>query len=73
MLNPVVLIRVRRALNVESGLNDGLATPIVLLALSGLAAAAAPASEQPFLDIGVKPLLIAVALAVAVGWSCRGC
>jgi NhaP-type Na+/H+ or K+/H+ antiporter len=30
--------RVRRALNVESGLNDGLATPIVLLALAALAA-----------------------------------
>lgn len=29
--NPVVPVRVRRALNVESGLNDGIATPLVAL------------------------------------------
>jgi NhaP-type Na+/H+ or K+/H+ antiporter len=34
VLNPVVPVRVRRVLNVESGLNDGLCTPIVLLALA---------------------------------------
>ena len=32
VLNPVVPVRVRRILNVESGLNDGLATPVVLFA-----------------------------------------
>lgn len=67
VLNPVVPIRVRRALNVESGLNDGMATPIVLLALSGLATAAAPESEQTFLAIGLVPVIIAIALALAVG------
>ena len=36
VLNPSVPVRVRRALNVESGLNDGLATPIVLAALAVL-------------------------------------
>lgn len=34
VLNPRVPVRIRRVLNVESGLNDGLATPIVLFALS---------------------------------------
>src|SRR5664279_1186526 len=29
--------RVRRALNVESGLNDGLATPVVVIALAAAA------------------------------------
>src|SRR4029453_9532238 len=29
--NPAVPIRIRRVLNVESGLNDGIATPFVLL------------------------------------------
>jgi NhaP-type Na+/H+ or K+/H+ antiporter len=37
VLNPVVPTRVRRALNVESGLNDGLATPVVLFAIAVLA------------------------------------
>jgi len=38
VLNPVVPVRVRRVLNVESGLNDGLITPVVLFAIAfGLA------------------------------------
>ena len=32
--------RVRQTLNVESGLNDGIATPIVIVAIAGIAAAA---------------------------------
>jgi sodium/hydrogen antiporter len=38
MSDPVVPGKVRRALNVESGLNDGIATPIVLVAIAGVAA-----------------------------------
>ncbi len=34
VLNPVVPVRVRRVLNVESGLNDGLSTPVVLFAIA---------------------------------------
>jgi len=37
VLNPVVPVRVRRALNVESGLNDGLITPVVLFAIAAAA------------------------------------
>ena len=37
VLNPVVPVRVRRILNVESGLNDGLATPVVLFAIAATA------------------------------------
>ncbi|MEU8244299.1 cation:proton antiporter [Actinoplanes missouriensis] len=37
--NPVVPARIRRVLNVESGLNDGIVTPVVMLALAGAAAA----------------------------------
>ncbi|MET0415878.1 MAG: cation:proton antiporter, partial [Actinoplanes sp.] len=36
--HPAVPVRVRRILNVESGLNDGIVTPVVLLALAGAAA-----------------------------------
>lgn len=39
VLNPVVPVRVRRLLNVESGLNDGLATPVVLFAIATIAGA----------------------------------
>ncbi len=72
VLNPVVPMRVRRGLNVESGLNDGLATPIVLLALSALAAEAGD-STPGVLKIGVVPLLLAVVLAVAVGLLTAWC
>jgi NhaP-type Na+/H+ or K+/H+ antiporter len=35
--NRAVPSRIRRALNVESGLNDGIATPVVLAAIAGVA------------------------------------
>jgi NhaP-type Na+/H+ or K+/H+ antiporter len=38
MSNPHVPAKVRSVLNVESGLNDGIATPIVLVAIAGVAA-----------------------------------
>jgi len=38
MSDPKVPQRIRRVLNVESGLNDGIATPIVLVAIAGVAA-----------------------------------
>ena len=66
ILNPVVPVRVRRGLNVESGLNDGLATPIVLLALSVLAAEEG-ATEPSILKVGAVPVVMALICAVGVG------
>ncbi|GAA4976295.1 cation:proton antiporter [Actinoplanes utahensis] len=37
--HPAVPERIRRILNVESGLNDGIVTPVVMLALAGVASA----------------------------------
>jgi NhaP-type Na+/H+ or K+/H+ antiporter len=37
--HPAVPVRIRRLLNVESGLNDGIVTPVVLVALAGVASA----------------------------------
>jgi NhaP-type Na+/H+ or K+/H+ antiporter len=37
--NPAVPSRVRRLITVESGLNDGIATPIVMVAIAGAVAA----------------------------------
>ena len=39
MVNPAVPARIRRLLNVESGLNDGIATPVVLVAIAAAATA----------------------------------
>lgn len=66
MLNPVVPVRVRRALNVESGLNDGMATPLVLLALSALAAEQGT-TEPSILSVGLIPVALALIIAVSVG------
>ena len=46
VLNPVVPVRVRRVLNVESGLNDGLATPVVLFAVAAAAGFADGSTEH---------------------------
>ncbi|MFI0354968.1 cation:proton antiporter [Actinomadura sp. 9N407] len=41
MSNPAVPARIRRLINVESGLNDGIATPFVVLAIVGVSSAGA--------------------------------
>ncbi len=77
VLNPVVPVRVRRLLNVESGLNDGLSTPVVLFALAlGSSSAPAPGEE---VVVAVRELavglLVGVVLAYAAGrllfWATR--
>ena len=66
VLNPVVPVRIRRALNVESGLNDGLITPVVLFAI-------AAASGEEGLSAGISVLTglfelgVGAALGAAVG------
>ncbi len=44
--NPAVPLRVRSVLNVESGLNDGLATPVVVAALAIAAEPTLPSSRS---------------------------
>ncbi|MFN8071100.1 MAG: cation:proton antiporter [Mycobacterium sp.] len=65
VLNPVVPLRVRRGLNVESGLNDGLATPIVLMALSVLAERE-DAPIPGLLGIGVTSVLLALGCSIVL-------
>ena len=57
--------RVRQTLNVESGLNDGIATPVVLLALAGIVAAAGQDHEGP--GGALVGLLLGVAVGLVVG------
>lgn len=66
VLNPSVPVRIRRALNVESGLNDGLATPIVLFALALLATDEGVETPR-VLEIAVVPVSLAVVAALVVG------
>ena len=68
ILDPKVPVRVRRALNVESGLNDGLATPIVLAALAVIVGEAEPGAPLPaVLDIGAIPVLVGIGVGGGVG------
>jgi NhaP-type Na+/H+ or K+/H+ antiporter len=66
MTNPAVPERVRRVLNVESGLNDGIATPVVTVAIAG-AAAAASVQGPPSLGGALTDLAIGLAAGVVVG------
>lgn len=68
ILNPAVPARVRRALNVESGLNDGLATPVVLAALAVVVGESAPTRPIPaVLNVGALPVTLGVVIGIAVG------
>ena len=62
--NTAVPARIRRALNIESGLNDGIATPVVVFFL---AVVSAEAAHQRWILGGVREIVVAVAFGVALG------
>lgn len=64
--NPVVPSRIRELITVESGLNDGIATPVVMLAIAGAAAAAGLEHPKGAGHAAIE-LLIGVAVGAAVG------
>ena len=64
--NPVVPARIRRLITVESGLNDGIATPVVVLALAG-AAAAEGLAGSPGAGSALAELAIGALVGVAAG------
>jgi NhaP-type Na+/H+ or K+/H+ antiporter len=65
LTNPVVPARVRGILNVESGLNDGIVTPVVLVALAGAAAAEHNGG-------GVRHALVQLLIGVVIGAGVGG-
>jgi len=69
MVNAAVPARIRRLINVESGLNDGIATPFVLIALAGVEssgqAGISPAGAAAELALGV---VIGAAVGCAGGY-----
>jgi NhaP-type Na+/H+ or K+/H+ antiporter len=62
MVNPAVPARIRRLVNVESGLNDGIATPLVLVALAGAGHVAGIGPGE-----AVAELALGVLIGAAVG------
>jgi NhaP-type Na+/H+ or K+/H+ antiporter len=72
--NPAVPSRVRELITVESGLNDGIATPVVMLAIAGAAAAAGLESAEGAGHAAVQLILgaaVGVAIGAAGGWLLR--
>ncbi|MFN2171907.1 MAG: cation:proton antiporter [Candidatus Promineifilaceae bacterium] len=60
--NPLMPVRIRRALNIESGLNDGIVSPFVILFLG-----VTLTEETVFLGDWVSDALIELGLAVLIG------
>ncbi|MGW9629872.1 cation:proton antiporter domain-containing protein [Agromyces sp. NPDC055520] len=60
--NPAVPSRIRRLITVESGLNDGIATPVVMFAIAG--AAAVEGAEGA---VGLGAALVQLAIGALVG------
>ena len=65
--NRAVPVRIRRALNVESGLNDGIATPFVTLFIA-VCASEEGLSDQAWGLEALKEIGLAVVAAVVVGY-----
>jgi NhaP-type Na+/H+ or K+/H+ antiporter len=65
--NKAVPVRIRRALNVESGLNDGIATPFVTLFVAAVAAEEALGGTAWGWE-AVKQVGLAIVAAIVVGY-----
>ena len=72
--NPAVPSRIRRLITVESGLNDGIVTPVVLVALAGAASAegleGASGVPEAILELAIG-VVVGAAVGAAGGWLLR--
>jgi len=66
--NPRVPQSIRQALNVESGLNDGIALPIILVVLRAAEESASGVSFGALMSFIGQELLIAAVVGIAIGW-----
>jgi NhaP-type Na+/H+ or K+/H+ antiporter len=64
--NPLVPVRIRRALNVESGLNDGVATPFVTLFIASALATEGHATDH-WLLTAVMAIILGGFIGAAIG------
>ena len=72
--NPAVPSRIRQLITVESGLNDGIATPVVMIAIAGAAAAAGMESAAGPGGAAVELLIgagVGAATGAVGGWLLR--
>jgi len=67
--NPRVPTRIRQALNVESGLNDGLALPLVLVLAACAAASHVPEDTARWVWFALLQLGLGPAVGIAVGYG----
>jgi NhaP-type Na+/H+ or K+/H+ antiporter len=66
--NPRVPVRIRQTLNVESGLNDGIAMPFLLLALSLAAAETDPLGPSYWLGLALAQIVFGILVGLIVGF-----
>jgi sodium/hydrogen antiporter len=62
--DPAVPGRIRRLITVESGLNDGIVTPVVLVAVAGMVSGSGPTGGEALLELAIGVL---VGVGVGVG------
>ena len=67
--NPIVPVRIRQTLNVESGLNDGIALPAVLILASLAGATEAEGAAADWLRFVALAVTLGPAVGFAVGWA----
>ena len=68
MINRAVPARIRQALNVESGLNDGIALPLVVIFAAVASGPAEAAEASNWLAFGVKQVTLGPLAGMAVGY-----
>ncbi len=66
--NRLVPVRIRQALNVESGLNDGVALPFILLFAAFASAMHAETNAAEWLVFGAKQVLFGPLAGIAIGY-----
>ncbi len=66
--NPKVPLRIRQALNIESGLNDGIAMPFLLFAISLAVANEEHMQAGEFMASTLMTVLLAVVAGAVIGW-----
>lgn len=66
--SPLVPARIRQAINVESGLNDGIALPVVLLFASLASAAHATIDPGEWIRFGAMQIVLGPVVGIVIGW-----
>ncbi|MDX1430859.1 MAG: cation:proton antiporter [Gammaproteobacteria bacterium] len=67
--NRAVPVRIRQALNVEGGLNDGIALPVVLLFAAFASATQEPGDARYWLEFAAKQVVLGPLSGVVIGFA----